>query len=123
MHAAAVDRYKELLAGGARFLTSNFVIDETATRLRYGLGLAAALAFRKMFREAVLAGRLRIAWVEEKLEGEAWDILAQYADVKLSLTDATCAAIARANRVAEVLGCDSAFEALGFIVTPGQPIK
>lgn len=120
LHAVAVRRYQELVGEGTRLVTSNYVVDETATRLRYGLGLGAALDFRKMLIAAVTSRRLRIVWVDERCEAEAWRILEQYADVKLSMTDATSAAIARAGRITEVFGCDSDFEALGFMVRPGR---
>jgi predicted nucleic acid-binding protein len=119
-HDRAVDRYRELAGEGSGLLTNNYVVDETATRLRYGLGLAAALGYRQMLLAAVSAGRLRIAWVDERSEAEAWRVLEQYADVKLSLTDAACAVTARAARITEVFGCDKDFEALGFLVLPGQ---
>jgi uncharacterized protein len=119
LHERARDRYGELAAQGARMVTNNYVIDETATRLRYGLGLPAALSYRRMLQTAVASGRLRISWIDERAEGEAWRLLEKYADVKLSLTDATCAVTARAARAEEVFGCDSDFEALGFTVLPG----
>lgn len=119
-HGKAVRRYEELTRERSPLVTNNYVVDETATRLRYGLGLQAALAYRAMLLAAVKTARLRIAWVDERAEAEAWQILEQYADVKLSLTDAACAVTARAARISEVFGCDSDFEALGFTVLPGQ---
>lgn len=119
LHDRALARYDELSRAGNRLLTNNYVTDETATRLRYGAGVPAALKFRRMILDAVASRRLRIGWVDEKAEAEAWRILEQYGDVELSLTDATCAVTARAARVTEVFGCDSDFEALGFVVAPG----
>jgi predicted nucleic acid-binding protein len=119
LHDRALARYDALARDGSRLLTNNYVVDETATRLRYGIGLAAALGFRQMLLDAVAARRVRITWIDEKAEAEAWRILEQYGDVKLSLTDATCAVTARAARITEVFGCDSDFEALGFVVLPG----
>ncbi|MGH9293162.1 MAG: type II toxin-antitoxin system VapC family toxin [Acidimicrobiales bacterium] len=118
-HERALARYDELSHDRSLLVTNNYVVDETATRLRYGIGLAAALGFRQMLLEAVAAGRLRIAWVDEKAEAEAWRVLEQYRDVKLSLTDAACAVTARAGRILDVFGCDGDFEALGFVVLPG----
>jgi predicted nucleic acid-binding protein len=119
-HEPVHRRYQELAATRTRLITTNYVVDETATRLRYGLGPPAALSFRRMLVQASATGRLRIAWIDERLEAEAWRILDQYADVQLSLTDATTAAVARARRVGEVFGLDRDFEALGFTVTPGS---
>jgi predicted nucleic acid-binding protein len=119
-HDRAVSHYDELARSGSRLLTNNYVVDETATRLRYGLGLQAALGFRRMLLGAAVSRRLRVLWIDERSEAEAWRILEQYGDVKLSLTDATCAVTARAARIGEVFGCDSDFEALGFVVLPGR---
>lgn len=57
-------------------------------------------------------------WIDEQMEAEGWNIMQQYADLQLSLTDATSAAVARASRIAEVFGFDAHFQALGFIVSP-----
>jgi predicted nucleic acid-binding protein len=63
--------------------------------------------------------RLRLAWIDWRLEREGWNILERYADVGLSLTDATSAAVARQAKVAVVFGFDADFRALGFDVQPG----
>lgn len=119
LHQRALARYDEVVANAGRLLTNNYVVDETATRLHYGLGLPAALAFHQMVLDAIAARRLRVAWVDERAEAEAWKLLEQYREVKLSLTDATCAVTARSARLTEIFGCDSDFEALGFVVLPG----
>jgi predicted nucleic acid-binding protein len=121
--AAATERYEALSVEGARLVTTNYIVDETATRLRYGAGLDAALAFRKMLDDSVQARRLRIAWIDETIEREAWRTLEQYRDVSLSLTDATTAVAARRGRITELFGFDRDFEALGLLVLPGSARK
>lgn len=59
-------------------------------------------------------------WIDRRLEAQGWAILEQYADVPLSLTDATTAAVARARRIREIFGFDDEFTALGLIVTPAR---
>lgn len=118
--AAATERYGDLAGEGVRLVTTNYIVDETATRLRYGAGLDAALAFRNMVDNSVQSRRLRIAWIDEPIEREAWRILEQYRDVNLSLTDATTAATARRTRIGEIFGFDRDFEALGLLVLPGS---
>ena len=120
LHAAAVAHYRRLNAEGAGILTTNYVVDETATRLRYDVGLGAALAFRTRLDEMVKLGRWRVVWIDERLEREGWHIMEHYADVRLSLTDATSAAVARSSRIIEVFGFDAHFQALGFIVSPAE---
>jgi predicted nucleic acid-binding protein len=118
--AAATNRYRDLSGEGARLVTTNYIVDETATRLRYGAGLDAALAFRRMLDDSAQSLRLRIAWIDEAIEREAWRILEQYRDVNLSLTDATTAVTARRTRIGEIFGFDRDFEAFGLLVFPGS---
>ena len=92
-HAAAVAFYAAALDAGALLVTSNYVTDETATRLRYDIGLTAALRFRDSMEAAVAARRLRLAWVDQAIEREAWSTMERFADVGLSFTDATSAAL------------------------------
>ena len=44
-------------------------------------GLDAALAYRRMLDDSVKARRLRIDWIDETIEREAWRLLEQYRDV------------------------------------------
>lgn len=118
MHVRARDYYEKLVAEGARFLTTNYVVDETATRLRYDAGLAAALAFRGALDRSLSERRLRVGWIDPRLEREGWDLMERHADVELSLTDATSAAVARRAKVSEVFGFDTDFRAFGFQLRP-----
>lgn len=118
MHAQARDYYEQQLASGTRFLTTNYVVDETATRLRYDAGLPAALAFRRALDRSVAERRVRLSWIDPGLEREGWDILERYADVSLSLTDATSVAAARKANIRDVFGFDADFRALGFNLQP-----
>ncbi|MCC6224645.1 MAG: PIN domain-containing protein [Thermoleophilia bacterium] len=118
MHARAGPYYATQVAEGRRFLTTSYVICETATRLRYDAGVEAAVAFRRAIERAVAGRSLRVAWIDARLEREGWDVLERYADIPLSLTDATSAAVARRAGVGEVFGFDRHFRALGFDVQP-----
>jgi predicted nucleic acid-binding protein len=118
MHERARRHYERRLAEGARFLTTNCVVDETATRLRYDAGLRAALAFRAALERSVAERRTRIAWIDPRLEREGWGMLERFADLPLSLTDATSAAVAGRAKAGEVFGFDAHFRALGFDVQP-----
>ena len=119
-HAASAQaRYRELALSGVRLVSTNYIVDETATRLRYDAGLDAALKFRDMLTAAVVQRRLRLAWIDEAVERQAWQLLEQYRDVPLSLTDATTAAVARKSKIDEIFGFDADFAALGFLVIPG----
>lgn len=118
MHASARRHYELLYAAGTALLTTNYVVDETVTHLRYDVGLQAARDFRDRLTALHRARRARLVWIDETIETAAWRILEQYEDVSLSLTDATSAAVAREAHLTNIFGFDSDFEALGFIVVP-----
>lgn len=42
--------------------------------------------------------------LDQRLEGEGWQLLERYADVELSLTDATSVVAARRSKIREVFG-------------------
>lgn len=104
--------------GPARLVTSSDVFDESITRCRYEGGLRSAERLRRRIRGAVEVGRLEMVWADARIYDEAWTLIEQYADVKLSFTDATSAVIARRMKVDHIFGFDSDFQALGFHVIP-----
>ena len=114
----AREHYERLAADRAALFTTSYVVDETATRLRYDLGLETALRFREVLRVAEQSRRLRIVWIDRQLESLGWDILEQYADVPLSLTDAVSVAVARRRRISELFAFDDDFRAVGLAVAP-----
>ncbi len=99
-------------------LTSNLVIAETATRLRYDAGLPAALGFRGLVDAAVEAGRLLVRHSDVELEGKAWGLMERYADLTLSFTDCVGSVTAREASTAAVFGLDADFRVLGFALEP-----
>jgi uncharacterized protein len=99
-------------------LTSNLVVTETATRLRYDAGLEAALAFRGLLEEAVQAGRLLVRHADADLDARAWDLLERYPGLTLSFTDCVGAVTATDGRAAAVFGLDNDFRVLGFALEP-----
>ncbi|MGH2772090.1 MAG: type II toxin-antitoxin system VapC family toxin [Actinomycetota bacterium] len=117
-HEQARHHYEGLVNAGARFLTTNYVVDETATRLIYDSGLESALAFRTALQQSVDARRLRLIWIQPRHESLGWDLLMAHPQIELSLTDAISAAVARLSGISEVFGFDSDFKTLGFEVKP-----
>lgn len=118
LHAAASAFLTEIVRKRVPLVTTNCVISETATRLRYDSGTKTMLAFRTHIDRAVASGRLRVVWIDEAIHDEAWKLLERYADVRLSMTDATSAAVARASKITTVFGFDTDFRTLGFVLQP-----
>jgi uncharacterized protein len=112
------EHYRKLREAGDTLLTSNLVLAETATRLRYDAGLPAALAFRALVEEAVGTHRLTVRYADADLDSRAWDVMEQYADRTLSFADCVGAVTAREARSGVVFGLDADFSVLGFALEP-----
>lgn len=117
-HARCRDHYLGLRSAGDVLLTSNLVVSETATRLRYDAGLDAALAFRGLLDEAEAAGRLILRHADARLESSGWELMARYRDLPLSFADCVGAVTAREGGATAVFGLDADFRALGFTLEP-----
>jgi len=117
-HELVRDHYTTLREAGDVLLTSDLVVSETATRLRFDAGLAAAVAFRELLAAAVEAGRLLVRHADSELDARAWDLMARYPDLALSFTDCVGAVTATEGRAAAVFGLDNDFRVLGFKLEP-----
>ena len=110
-------------AGKSKFIlyTSNDVVDETYTRLRYYVGWHMAKKFIDYIQKSILAKIVIQLWTNEQVQLDAIKTLEKYADHDLSLTDATTTVLAKNFRITTILTTDyTHFTTLGFRVLP-QP--
>ena len=106
-HQAVVplfDRFRD------RLITSNYILDEAITLVRFRLGTEAALKFGSLAWAGQLA---RIQRVSAKDEQAAWGIFARYKDHAFSFTDCTSFAIMERTGTTAALAVDSDFRAYG----------
>ncbi|MGH3546413.1 MAG: type II toxin-antitoxin system VapC family toxin [Mycobacteriales bacterium] len=117
-HHQISEAFRKIRRDRDLLVTSEAVVTETTTRLRYDAGLPAALAFHQALIHGRLSGDLIVRDSDEQLRDEAFGILKRYADLKLSYADAVGAAIAQQQRVDAVFGLDSDFRIMGFTLVP-----
>jgi len=117
-HKQAASYYRELSREKVPLVTSNYVLVETYTRIRYDDGHAKAIKFHSLIQEAIKVGRLHLEWVTPTIHQEAWAIFEDYADQVFSLVDCTSFVIASHAGVKEAFGFDEHFNTMGFIVRP-----
>jgi predicted nucleic acid-binding protein len=117
-HAIGSAYFRALIDIGGVVLTTDYVLDEVVTRLRYDVGHAKAAEFLTLVREAAASGALRIHRIDEALWSQAEAIFIQYADARLSFTDCTSFAFLLEQKVDEVFGSDAHFEMMGHILQP-----
>ncbi|MCP9491674.1 MAG: PIN domain-containing protein [Solirubrobacteraceae bacterium MAG38_C4-C5] len=109
---------RRLRETGDRLLTSNLVVAETATRLRYDAGLQHALAFRDLLADAEVTGRMAVHHADAEVSRLAWDEMRRFDTLALSFADCVGAVTARRARAEAVFGLDRDFAALGFALEP-----
>ena len=108
------------LEAGRTLITTDFVVDETLTLIRFRLGLAAANAWWQQ-----IDGSPRLRWerVEHDRFERARSLFFQYRDKDLSFTDCTSLAVIRELKLKTVITTDRHFQQVGFDVLPalGSP--
>jgi len=109
---------EQLLSDGYTFVTTNFVLDEAITLIRYKLDHSAAAHFRRTLQQLTDAGLVELARVDETHEAAAWEIFERYSDQKFSYTDCTSFAVMRALSLTQAFTADNHFATLGFILVP-----
>jgi predicted nucleic acid-binding protein len=114
-HHRVAAHLTKIRRAGDRLITSDAVVSETATRLRYDVGLEAALAFRRLLEAP---GAVAVHGSDRRVRAAAFDVMARYADLRLSYADCVGAVVARTARAATVLGLDADFRVLGFALEP-----
>ncbi|MBI2346257.1 MAG: PIN domain-containing protein [Deltaproteobacteria bacterium] len=110
-HSAAVEQLQTLRATGAALVTSNFVLDETYTRIRRKAGHKVVIAFGEKVRAS---RQIRVITIAPPIEKQAWEILKKYADQEFSFTDCTSFALMRAKKITEAFAFDADFKIMGF---------
>lgn len=120
-HEAGSRYYRSLLVERARLFTSDYVLDETLTRLRYDFGLKTAITFWERLEAALANGELSLMRVDESVWAEAMSVFRSYEDQKFSFTDCTSFVLARDYRVTEVFAFDHHFRIFGLVVRPEIP--
>ena len=119
-HKEAATYYRKLSKTKVRLVTSNYVLSETYTRIRYDDGHAKAMQFNALIQEAIKAGRLNLEWITHVLHKEAWNIFEKYEGQDFSFVDCTSFATAKRLGVKEVFGFDDHFKTMGLILKPAK---
>jgi predicted nucleic acid-binding protein len=113
-HAEGSEYFKRAILHGTKLLTTDYVVDETITRLAYDHGHTTASQFLTDIATSKASGQLDIHRVDESAWFIAEQLFKQYKDVKLSFTDCTSFAVLRQLNLTNVFGYDAHFAMMGF---------
>lgn len=117
-HLAAKRFLEEIQMGKVKvknIITSDYIIDETLTRIRYSVGHKEAVEWGGGILASKVIDRMEIG---KEIFELAWDIFAKYDDKKLSFTDCTSFALMKKRGIEKVSAFDGDFERMGFVLMP-----
>ncbi len=109
-HEAMCRALRELVVGGARLVSTNFLFDESYTLILTRLGRYRAVTWGERLRASKLVELLRVG---EDHERAAWEIILSFEDKDFSYTDATSFAVAASLEINEALALDRHFHEYG----------
>ena|SRR5665213_162820 len=117
-HVACCRARDAALDAGLALITTDFVVDETLTLIRFRIGLAAADAW---WQQIDRSSRVRWERVDSDRFERARQLFVRFRDKDLSFTDCTSAAIMRELGLTDVITTDRHFRQMGFHVQPALP--
>lgn len=117
-HDAAQLALEELLNGGYTFVTTNFVIAETLTLIRYNLHHQAAVEFHTRLQQLIDDELVEFVRVDDAHERVAWQIFEKYNDQDFSYIDCTSFAVMRAYKLNQAFTADHHYAVMGFSLIP-----
>ncbi|MBM3773887.1 MAG: type II toxin-antitoxin system VapC family toxin [Acidobacteria bacterium] len=122
-HAAVAAIHRQQSETRAAWVTTDYVIDETCTRLFAQRPFGEAERFFNGIFASRDAGHIRIEAIDPDRFQAAWRLRLRYRDKpRISFTDFTSFAVMRELGIRRVLTADAHFEQvrLGFQVVPGR---
>lgn len=117
-HKAVADYIDKEVSLGSKFFTSDYVLDETFTRLLTIQRFKTAQLFRNYIKLAEQQRNLLVLWTDETIFNKAWVYFEKFSEHKLSFTDATIYTFVKDLKIDEVLSLDQGFKKVGLKVKP-----
>ncbi len=113
-HARAEQVMRRLQTDGALLVSSNFVLAEALTRLRYDFGLADALFLLETAQLLEDSRAAELVTVDEPLWQASLSWFRRFTDQRFSMVDCTSFAIMQAQGISDALTADRHFAVAGF---------
>ena len=110
--------YTTLIDSECEICTSDYVLDETLTRLKYDFGHHIAESFSTRLELTGPYPSVTILRVDELVWQESLKLFLKYKDQGFAFTDCTSFALCKRENVEEVFAFDHHFTIAGFILKP-----
>lgn len=112
-HTDARVIYSELGQKQTRILTTDYVLDESVTRLRYDAGYPPANRFLETIERAEGTKDLVVARIDESVFEQAKRLFRQYSSERLSFTDCTSFVVCQSLEISAAFAFDRHFPIMG----------
>ncbi len=117
-HATVSRSFASAIEKHSVVCTSNYVFDETVTRLLYDASWKHASAFIKCIAHSIATKSIVKLWIDDQVEEEAIAVVEKYHEHKLSFTDGTTVALVKRFAIDAILTLDHDFAKIGLRVLP-----
>lgn len=117
-HHLVATETEKLLDADYRFTTTNYVLYETLTLVRYKMSHALTMKLWNSIQSLEKTGLLTIIRINEKQEQNAQDIFKHYNDQKFSIVDCTSFAVMQDLKLQTAFSGDKHFSIMGFTCIP-----
>jgi predicted nucleic acid-binding protein len=111
LHHDVSDKFNELVSGGSRFVTTNFVITETANMFSVSTSRKTMAEFYRRIKSSKV---MTIMHVDENLWKTGWTLFESRQDKDWSLTDCISMVCMRKKKINDALTADVHFNQAGF---------
>ena len=111
LHTRAISINKNYISSKLKYITTNFVLDETYTLLSRKVNNEAAINFGNLIRKSSI---LEIVRIDFAIEEYAWQIFEKYKDKEFSYTDCTSFAVMKTLKINKAFTSDKHFSQMGF---------
>ncbi len=118
-HQVAVEFYRKYRDSWQMF-TSNYIIAETYTWLRYHATASNAFIFLETIEQLQSESRLFVVHADLEVEEKAKQLLRQHRDLMLSYPDSVTGAIIADLKIVQVFGFDEHLSLFGSTLLPGK---
>jgi len=118
-HRIATGFLKQAMADYKSLITTNHVIGETYTLMRFSLGHSLTIEFLNRLRQS---SRVERIFIPPKLEDEAYSLLEKYNDQEFSFVDASSFIAMRTLGIKDAYSFDRHFVAAGFKLVPNRQV-
>ena len=117
-HKTAETVNARLINQGHTFVTTNFVMSESLTLIRYKMHHDIAVQFWETIQQLDKSELVEIVRVNQAHEERAWEIFRHYADQDFSFTDCTSFAVMQELQLSRAFTGDHHFMTMGFVIVP-----